>query len=236
MTASLTLAAPAAFAPAVRALAERYGRQSGRSVETLFGPAAGEAPASIVSRLQSDTPPDLVLLPAIQIDRMIEAGKLVPAGRSKVANSPIALCVRDGAPRPETGTSEALRQTLRGAQSIGVSALASGVFFREKLLTRLGLADEVGPRCRIITDRPIGEAVALGEVEMGVQQHAELMQEAGIDILDPLPEDLQGATLLCAAASAASSEATAFLIFLTGPEAAECLRANGLLPDSASAR
>jgi len=233
MSTVLTLAAPAAFAPAARALAARYADATGVKVNVLLGPASGGAANSVVSRLSSHPAPDVALLPVPLLDTQIAAGMLVTAGRVDVGQSLVALCVMAGAPRPAVAAPEALRATLLGARSIGISALASGVFFRETLLARLGLSDTVGPRCQVITDGPVGQAVAQGRVEMGVQQWSELLQQDGIEILDPLPDGFQGPTMIAAAASptgAARAPVAAFLRFLVGPEAAGCLYATGLSP------
>jgi hypothetical protein len=56
-------------------------------------------------------------------------------------------------------------------KSIGYSEGASGTYVANVLLKKLGIADEVAPKCKIILgQRFVGEALASGEVEIGLQQ------------------------------------------------------------------
>ena len=53
---------------------------------------------------------------------------------------------------------------------------------------------------------PVGEVVATGEAEIGVQQISELLPVAGIEIVGPLPAALQKITTFSAGVLAAAKE------------------------------
>ena len=98
--------------------------------------------------------------------------------------------MRAGAPKPDISTPEAFKRTLLAAKSIAFSRIgASGIHFAE-VIERLGIAAEIR-RKATISDSYVGEIAARGEAELAVQQISELMPVAGIDIVGPLPGDLQ---------------------------------------------
>jgi molybdate transport system substrate-binding protein len=75
--------------------------------------------------------------------------------------------------------------------------------------------------------------VLRGEADIGVQQMAELMAVEGIDVVGPLPAEIQMVTPFVAAIPANASHADAgraVIAFLTTPEAKRVLKAKGLEP------
>jgi len=229
----LRILGPEAFRPTLCALADQFRHVSGQQVESSFGPATGATAASITSRLASGERCDIVFLPAALTDQQIAAGRINPEARIDVMRSMVGLCVREGAPRPDISSLDALSATLLAAGSIGLSQAGSGVFVRDVLFPRLGLAATLGPRCKTITNRPVGAAVAAAEVDIGMQQRSEVLQEPGMDVVGPLPDDAQGYTVIAAstpATAAATDHQTAFLRFLRSEVAATILRHAGLQP------
>ena len=78
-----------------------------------------------------------------------------------------------------------------------------------------------------------GLVVRRGEAEIGIQQMAELMAVSGIDIVGPLPRELQSVTPFVAGISAGAGDpgaAKALIAFLTTPEVKRVIKAKGLEP------
>jgi molybdate transport system substrate-binding protein len=175
---------------------------------------------------------DVAIITRQAIDQLTAEGKIVPGSAKDVAQSGIGLAVRAGAPKPDISTVEALKQTILAAKSIAFSRLgASGVHFAE-VIERLGIADEIR-RKAIISDAYMGEVVARGEAELAVQQISELMPVAGIDIVGPLPGDLQKISLFAAAIFTAAKNPAGgakLVSFLAQPELAPILARKGLSP------
>ena len=72
-----------------------------------------------------------------------------------------------------------------------------------------------------------------GEAEIGVYLIQDVISVAGIEIVGPLPGDLQDTIVIAAAimAGAADAEASKALVnFLRTPEAAAAIRAKGMEP------
>jgi molybdate transport system substrate-binding protein len=142
---------------------------------------------------------DLTILTDEAIDDLIRQGKLEAGSRVDLARSAIGIAVRAGAAKPDIGSVEAFKQTLLGAKSIAYSKTGvSGIYF-PILLDRLGMAAAVAPK--VIFPQPgvaVGEVVAQGGAEIGVQQISELRPVAGIEVVGPLPAELQKVTVFSA--------------------------------------
>jgi len=184
-------------------------------------------------RVQAGEALDVVVLARDAIDRLLEAGHLVPGTEVDLARSGVAVAVRSGAPRPDIRSEEALRHAVLKARTVGYSTGPSGVALR-KVFERWGIADLL--RDRIVTAPPgvpVGALVARGEVELGFQQLSELAHVVGIEVLGPLPAEIQIVTTFSAAVGARAHQhdaARALLAFMTSADAAEAKRREGMDP------
>jgi molybdate transport system substrate-binding protein len=178
---------------------------------------------------------DLVILGDSGTAALIGEGRLVGATRVVFARSGIWIAVRAGAPRPDVGSADALRKTLLAAKSIGYSQGASGTYL-VGMFQKLGVYDQVKAKSAVAgANIPVGDKVASGETEIGFHQLSELLPVKGIDIIAPLPADLQHMTVFSGAihgAATARDAAGALIAFLTAPAAQEVLRKHGLEPGS----
>src|SRR6185437_11142847 len=99
--------------------------------------------------------------------------------------------VKAGAAHPDIATEAALGAALLGARSVAYSRLgASGIYFAQ-LIEQLGIASEVNARATIIPAGFTAEKLLTGEADLAVQQISELMQVGGIEVVGPIPHDLQ---------------------------------------------
>jgi molybdate transport system substrate-binding protein len=174
---------------------------------------------------------DVVIMSDAAIDALIGAGTLA-AERFDLARSRIGVAVRKGAPRPEIATLASFIATLRKARSVGRSRQGISGLHIAGELARLGLAEELGPKFKAY-DGYAAQACANGEVEIAIQQISELAPVAGLDIIGPVPDELQKITIFSAGIGAHSrhrDNALAFIACLKSKEAAPTLRANGLDP------
>jgi molybdate transport system substrate-binding protein len=145
----------------------------------------------------------------------------------------VAIAVRAGALRPDIGSEEAVKQAVLAATSLSYSTGPSGVQLA-KLFERWGIADEI--RDRIVQAPPgvpVGKLVAEGQVALGFQQLSEMMNLPGIDVLGPLPAEIQIITTFSAGLSVTSTQpdaVRALLDFMVSPAVAEIKRRNGMEP------
>jgi molybdate transport system substrate-binding protein len=102
-----------------------------------------------------------------------------------------------------------------------------------KLMERLGIADEMKSRTKLVDGVPVAELVAKGEAEIGMQQINVILPIAGIDYVGPLPPELQDYVVFSASVLAVSKQpeaATAMVKFMSAPEAAPLIRKSGMEP------
>ena len=221
------------FAAAYRALAPGFEQQTGHRLIAAWGPSMGDTPQAIPNRLQRGEPIDVVIMVGESLDELIRQGKVVDADHRLLALSRMGMAVQAGAPKPDISTLEALKKTLLTAHSIAYSDSASGVFLSTVLFPRLGIADQLKDKARMIPAEPVGKVVARGEAEIGFQQVSELLPVAGIDFAGVLPDEAQQVTPFSAGIVAGSTQpaaAKALIDYLTSPAAAPLIRQTGLDP------
>ena len=196
------------------------------SVESVGGVDAAR-------RVQAGEAFDVVVLAANAIGQLTEAGKIVPGSRVDLVRSGVSIAVRAGAPQPDIGSEEAVKQAVLNARSLSYSTGPSGVHL-VKLFERWGIADTIKNRIvQAPPGVPVGSLVARGEVELGFQQLSELIHLSGIDVLGPLPPAIQIITTFSAGLAVASTQADAvrtLLDFMVSPAALEAKLRNGMEP------
>jgi molybdate transport system substrate-binding protein len=209
-------------------LAPAYEQRSGQAVTvTSLGGV------DVLRRVQGREPFDFVALAADAIGRLAAEGHVDLGSRVDLARSGVAVAVKAGAPHPDLATGEAVRQAVLSARTVGYSTGPSGVHL-VRLFERWGIAETIAARIvQAPPGVPVGTLVARGEVELGFQQLSELIGLPGIDVVGPLPPDIQVVTVFSAATCSASTrpdDVKAFLAFLTHPEADVMKRRHGLEP------
>jgi molybdate transport system substrate-binding protein len=219
------------FTPAFRTLAPEYAKKSGDTTKLVLGASMGSTPTAIPNRLGRGEPADVLLMVASALDGLMASGLAVPGSRVDVARSFIGMAVKAGAPKPDISTVDALKRALLAAKSIAYSDSASGVYLEKTLFPKLGIAEQMSKTARMVPGDPVGGVVARGDAELGFQQISELKPIAGIDIVGPIPDAVQSVTVYAAGIAGASmhkAEAKALIAFLSGPDAAEVVRATGM--------
>ena len=194
----------------------------------------GTGETSIPNRLKRGEVVDIVIVAEGVLRQFIADGLVLAEGHAILARSSIAMAVRAGAPKPDIRSVDALRSTLLQAGSIGYSASESGTYLTTELIQRLGIADQVLGKCRLVGGgERVGAVVARGELEIGFQQLSELLPVQGIAHITPLPPEVQKVSSFAAGVAASSPDkalARAAIEFLASPEAAKAITNSGLEP------
>jgi molybdate transport system substrate-binding protein len=144
--------------------------------------------------------------------------------------------VKAGAPKPDIGSPDALKRALLAAKSIAYSDSASGVYVSTEMFQRLGIAEEMKDKAKKIPAEPVAGVVARGDAEIGFQQFSEMLPIPGIDIVGPLPPELQKSTVFSAGIATVSKEpdaGKALIKFLASPAASAAIIKSGLEPIAA---
>jgi molybdate transport system substrate-binding protein len=209
-------------------LAPAFERTTGAKLTITWGSTNG-----LLKELDAGASGDLAILTAEVIDDLIKRGKVAAGSRVDLARSGIGIAVRKGAKKPAIGTPEEFKQALLAAKSVAHSKTGlSGIYF-PTVLARLGIADAM--KSKIVVPEPgnpVGEVVAKGDAEIGVQQISELLPVAGIDIVGPLPAELQKITTFSAGLmkGAKDPDTAKALVTFVAAEARPLLKGKGLEP------
>lgn len=220
-----------AFTAAHLALIPQLERLTRKKIVTA-STSIGTGETSIPNRLKRGEVVDIVIVAESVLRQFIKDGLVLPEGHAIVARSSIAVAVREGAPKPDISSVDALRNTLLQAKSIGYSASESGKYFTTELVQRLGIADQVLGKSRLVGGgERVGAVVARGELEIGFQQLSELLPVQGIAHITPLPPEVQKVSSFAAGVAASSPDkalARSVIAFLVSPEAAQAIANSGL--------
>jgi len=234
----LHVASSGGFAAAYRALAPEFEAHTGHRLVAVWGPSMGETSGAIPKRLERGEPIDVVIMVGDALDKLVQQGRVEDAGHRLLANSMIGVAVRAGAAKPDVSTVEGLKLALLNARSIAYSDSASGEYLSKVLFPRLGIADQIKNKSRMIPAEPVAQVVARGEADLGFQQVSELLPIPGIDFVGEIPDETQQITRYSAgivAHSKVHAAAKALIDYLTSDEAATLIRKTGLTPALATA-
>jgi molybdate transport system substrate-binding protein len=212
-------------------IAPMFEKASGHKVTLGFGTSQ-----QVAKRVEAGEAADLVVITPEAIDRLVKDGKVVAGSNVEIARSLIGIAVRRGAPHPDIRTPDALKKTLLAAKSVTFSAPATGAssgVHTEKMFERLGIAAEMKAKYVLGDGSSTGPIVARGEAEMAIQQISALKPYSGVEIVGPLPDELQLVTILSAGIGAAGQSRAAvqeMVRYFGTPEAIAVLQAKGLDP------
>ena len=211
--------------PAIPELLAQFERTSGHTVRVTWGLAA-----VLKQQFVDGTPADVVLLTSPLVEDLGKQGKVAAGSKVDVARSGVGVAVKAGAPRPDISTPQALKATVLAAKSVGFSREgASGVAFA-KALERLGIAEQVRAKYRD-TQTKAGEMLVAGDIDLAAAQIPELLAVPGVDVVGPLPAELQTVTVFSlglATEAKATDAAKALIQFLSSPAAAPVYKVKGL--------
>lgn len=223
--ATIKVMASAAFREAYLELVPQFECASGHKVTNFWVPSV-----QMMNRLKGGEVVDLVILSAASLDELIKAG--IVGNRVDLARSGIGVAVRSGAPKPDISSGEALKRAVLAAKSVVYSTGPSGIYL-SGLFERMGIAPQVKSKLKQVQGEPAGLSIARGESEIGFQQMSELLPVPGIDIVGPLPPDVQQITTFSAGFHARAEQpqaAKALVEFFTAPAAAPVIRRKGMEP------
>ena len=218
---------------AYKALVPEFERATGHKVLTAYGPSMGTTTNAIPVRLERGEPADVLIMVGYALDDLVKQGKVMADGKVDLVKSPIGVAVKSGTPKPDISSADALKRALLAAKTIAYSDSASGVYVSTEMFAKLGIADAMKDKARKVPATPVGEIVAHGDAEIGFQQISELKPVEGIDIVGPLPDDLQKITVFSAGIASISKEpeaGKALIKFLASPAARAEIVKSGMDP------
>ena len=216
-----------AIATVLAEIGPQFERTTGHNLNVYSG-----LPADFVRRANASEPFDVLISGSGPVDSWIKDGKIIAATRTDIVRSGIGVEVRAGAPKPDISSVEAFKRALLDAKSIAYLRVGSGIHVAS-VLERLGIAEAVKSKVTRPESDIVSELVAKGEVELGMVVITQILTTPGVDLVGPLPPEIQSYVVFTAGVSANSKapEAARDLIkFLTGPIATPVIKAQGMEP------
>ena len=234
--AEIKVLASGALKLALTRLIPEFEKSSGDKVSIGYGPAG-----SIAGRVQAGEAADVAIVSVSQLAELERQGRIVSGSSAGIAGIAIGVAVRKGAARPDIGSVEAFKRALLSSRAIGYRDPATGSTsgtYTARMIEKLGIAQAMQPKTRL--DRSDGERpedvfqpLASGEIELQIGQITEIVLAPGIELVGPLPAEIQNTTVLAAGILASSKlpePAKALINFLSSPATATSLQADGFQP------
>jgi len=207
------------------ALSPEFERATGHTIAASYDPAQ-----IMLRRIAQGESADVALLGDTAIDALIAQGKIVAASRCLLVRLGVGVGVRAGTPKPRIDTVEAFKQALLAAPSIAhTTEGASGLHF-STVIKRLGIAEQVKAKAQTQPGGLVGDLVMAGVAELAIQQIPELLAVTGVELVGPLPAELQKMSVTAGGIFSDSPRAAAaqvLLDFLVSPQACAVFLALG---------
>jgi molybdate transport system substrate-binding protein len=220
-----------AFKQVVLALVPDFEKQTGHKVTV-----ENETVGALTKRIEGGEGFDLAVLTPGAVDDLTGKGKFAAGSRTNLARVGVGVVVKDGTPKPDISSVDAFKTSLLAAKSVAYidpAAGGSSGIYVSGLLDKLGIGAEVKAKAKLIHGGAVAEHIAKGEAELGIHQISEILPVKGIVLVGPLPAEIQNYTVYAAGLGANAKEADAakaLLKTLSGPAAAEVLKAKGMEP------
>ena len=226
--AELQILAGGAMTGPLRELGAQFERASGHKLVFRFGTTP-----ELIKLATTGGPFDLGVVPREVLKDATARARFAAGPTTDIARVGLGVAVRSGAPKPDVGTSEALKQTLLKAQSIAtIPASAAGAQVL-RVFESLGISEAMKAKTKVQTGpAQIVEAVTKGEAELGVFL-INVLTAPGLDVVGPFPAELQQDIVFTASVAANTKEAEAaeaFITYLTTSTAAAVIKAKGMEP------
>ena len=218
------------FALAYKELLPEFERTTGIKVVTTSGASQGTGPTTVKAQLERGARADVVILSKEGLDELIAAGRIARGTQTGLASTPVGAAVRSGAPKPDISTVAALKQALLKARLISMPGSTSGVFIKNDMLPRLGIADKVSLKV-VARGLESTAMLAAGESDLALGPVSELVGQPGIEFVAQLPNEVQLVQVFTAAIVQGSTQvddAKRLISFMSSSAASAAMKRAGM--------
>ncbi|HKE25910.1 MAG TPA: substrate-binding domain-containing protein [Bryobacteraceae bacterium] len=225
--AQITVLTSGGFSAAYQRLVPAFEKRTGIAITTLGGASQGSAPNTIPSQLRRGVAADVVILSKEGLGDLVADGRILAGSAMDLAQTPIGVAVRSGAPRPDIRTVEGFKQMLVRAQSIELVS-TSGIYFKEKVFPELGIP-QISAKVKPLSISDLTD----GKVEIAIRPISELVNVPGVDLVGPIPREIQNVMVFSAAIVTGSKQTDAaqrLIAFLASEDAKPAILQSGMEP------
>lgn len=209
-------------------LLPQYERATGNKVRVSYDPAQ-----IMRQRIDAGETADVGILGRAMLDELAAQGKIVAESRRTLARCGVGVGVLAGKPKPDVSTLDAFKRALLDAKSIAFTVSgASGIHF-SGIIEKLGIAEAIHAKAVRQPGGLVGELLVAGKADLAIQQIPELMAVPGVEVVGPLPQEIQATSVSGVGiftSSQQSEAAQTLLDLIASPESARVFRAKGHEP------
>ncbi|MBV8851564.1 MAG: substrate-binding domain-containing protein [Methylobacteriaceae bacterium] len=220
------------FSLAYHDVLPEFERSTGIAVTTLSGASQGTGPKTIKSQLANDVEVDVVILSKEGLRELIAAGRIVAHSEAELASVPLAAAVHEGSPKPDIKSVDAFKQALLNARLVVMPGSTSGLFVKDEVFPKLGISDRVSSTI-VARGTDSTAMVASGGADLAIGPVSELINQPGVELVGPLPDEIQLVQVFTAAivnTSRRSEDAKRLIAFLASDRTAQAIRKSGMEP------
>ena len=232
MASNLTVIISGGFSLAYHKVLPAFERATGIAVTTLSGASQGTGPKTIKHQLEAGADVDVVIMSKEGLGELIAMGRIAAGSDAELATVPLGAAVQQGHPKPELGSVEAFKRAVTSARLVAIPASTSGIFLKDEVFPKLGIADKV--TFRVMARGTESTALlAAGEADLALGPVSELVDQAGIEPVGALPDEVQLIQMFVAAiveTSRRQAQARRLIEFLVSQESAAAIRTSGMVP------
>ena len=228
----LTVMISGGFSLAYNQVLPEFERNSGISVTTLSGASQGTGPKTIKAQLEQGTEVDVVILSREGLEELIALSRIEAGSAVELASVPLGAAVRRGSARPDVSNVDALKKALLGARLVALPASTSGIFLKDEIFPRLGIADKVSSRLYARGIEATG-ALAAGEADLVLGPVSEQIGQPGIELIGALPDEVQLVQVFTASITATAQhpeQAKRFIEYLASGQTTAAIENSGMQP------
>jgi molybdate transport system substrate-binding protein len=229
---NLTVIISGGFSLAYHKVLPEFESSTGIAVTTLSGASQGTGPKTIKYQLEAGADIDVVILSKEGLGELVVLGRIVAGSDAELATVPLGAAVRQGHAKPDLGSVDAFKRAVLGARLVAIPASTSGIFLRDEVFPRLGIAEKV--TFRVMARGTESTALlAAGEADLALGPVSELVDQAGIESVGALPGEVQLIQMFTAAIVNTSSRAEQgrrLIEFLVSEVSAAAIRSSGMAP------
>jgi molybdate transport system substrate-binding protein len=228
----LTVMMSGGFSLAYRQVLPEFERNTGIAVTTLSGASQGTGPKTIKSQLEQGVDVDMVILSKEGLDELTTAGRITKGSEVALASVPLGAAVRQGSPKPDISSVDALKRALLSASLVALPGSTSGIFLKDEVFPKLGIAGNVTSKLFARGIESTG-ALATGEADLAIGPVSELVNQPGIELLGALPDDVQLVQVFKAAivgTTHRSEQAKRLIEFLASNQTTTAIKNSGMQP------
>ena len=220
-----------AFKQVVVAVAPAFEAHTGHKLD-IRNDTAG----ALLRRVGAGERFDVLILTPAALQTAAAAARLAPDSATPLATVGIGVAVKAGTPRPRIDSVDDFKRALLAARRVAYidpAAGGSSGIYLDGLFQRLGIAEAIRAKAVLVPGGLVAERLVTGEADLAVHQISEILPVEGVELVGPLPTEIQNETTYAGAVAndtAHAQAARSLLAALAGPEAASTLAAKGMKP------